>query len=174
MTAAIPITAVNGLDRAAFVARFAAVYEHSPWVAEMAWEVRPFADRAALERAMREVVLAADRERQLALLRAHPRLGSRLELTSYSRAEQSGAGIAAATLAEREKLAFLNRAYERKFGFPFILAVRDASVPAILESCRTRTLNDASAEFEESLRQVFRIAQFRLADLVADGAAASR
>jgi 2-oxo-4-hydroxy-4-carboxy-5-ureidoimidazoline decarboxylase len=174
MTPAIPIAAVNGLDRAAFVARFAAVYEHSPWVAEGAWDARPFADRAALEQAMRDVVLAADRDRQLALLRAHPRLGSRLALTRFSRAEQSGAGIAAATLAEREKLAFLNRAYEQKFGFPFILAVRDASVPTILESCRTRIPHEAPAEFEESLRQVFRIAQFRLADLVEGGAAAPR
>ncbi|HKZ74363.1 MAG TPA: 2-oxo-4-hydroxy-4-carboxy-5-ureidoimidazoline decarboxylase [Steroidobacteraceae bacterium] len=166
MTAAMPTALVNGMDRADFAARFGAVYEHSPWVAEGAWEARPFADRAALEQAMRDVVLGAGRDRQLALLRAHPRLGTRLELSGHSRAEQSGAGIASASEADRETLARLNRAYEEKFGFPFILAVRNASVPTILDSCRTRIDHDAPSEFEESLRQVFRIAHFRLSDLV--------
>ncbi|MGQ0834663.1 MAG: 2-oxo-4-hydroxy-4-carboxy-5-ureidoimidazoline decarboxylase [Gammaproteobacteria bacterium] len=172
MTAAMPIAIINDLDRAAFVARFGAVYEHSPWVAEGAWDARPFADRAALAQAMRDVVLGAGRDRQLALLRAHPRLGTRLELSGSSRAEQDAAGIASARRVDREALAFLNRAYEQKFGFPFILAVRNASVPAILESCRTRVEHDAAAEFEEALRQVFRIAQFRLSDLVDEGASA--
>lgn len=171
-TAATPIALVNGMDRAAFVARFGAVYEHSPWVAEGAWDARPFADRAALEEAMRAIVLGAGRVRQVALLRAHPRLGARLALTVYSRAEQSGAGIASASEADRVTLASLNQAYEQKFGFPFILAVRNATVPAILESCRTRIPHDAAAEFEESLRQVFRIAHFRLTDLVHEGASA--
>jgi 2-oxo-4-hydroxy-4-carboxy-5-ureidoimidazoline decarboxylase len=164
------IAQVNGLDRAAFVGRFAAVYERSPWVAEGAWNARPFADRAALEQAMRDVVLGAGHDLQLALLRAHPRLGQRLELSGSSRAEQAAAGIGSASLAEREKLAFLNRAYEQKFGFPFILAVRNANVATILESCRTRTAHEASVEFAEALRQVFRIAQFRLSDLVDEGA----
>jgi 2-oxo-4-hydroxy-4-carboxy-5-ureidoimidazoline decarboxylase len=172
MTAAMPIAAVNGLDHGAFVVRFGAVYEHSPWVAEGAWHKRPFADRTALEQAMRAVVQASDRDRQLALLRAHPRLGARLELSSYSRAEQSGAGIAAAGKADRETLARLNRAYEGKFGFPFILAVRGASVAQILDSCRARVEHDERTEFDEALRQVFRIAHFRLADLVDEGASA--
>ncbi|MGH8286063.1 MAG: 2-oxo-4-hydroxy-4-carboxy-5-ureidoimidazoline decarboxylase, partial [Steroidobacteraceae bacterium] len=68
MTAGMPIALVNGMDRAAFVARFGAVYEHSPWVAEGTWDARPFVDRAALEQAMRDVVLGAGRDRQLALL----------------------------------------------------------------------------------------------------------
>lgn len=173
MTAAMSIALVNGMDRAAFVARFGAVYEHSPWVAEGACDARPFANSAALEEAMRDVVLGAGRDRQLALLCAHPRLGTRLELSGYSRAEQTGAGIASAGEAEREALEHLNRVYEEKFGFPFILAVRNASVPTILDSCRTRIDHDAPAEFEESLRQVFRIAHFRLSDLIQQGETAS-
>lgn len=170
MTVAMSIARVNDLDRAAFVARFGAVYEHSAWVAEGAWDARPFTDRTALEEAMRDVVLGAGRDRQLALLCAHPRLGTRLELSGYSRSEQSGAGIASASEADRATLERLNRAYEEKFGFPFILAVRNASVPTILDSCRARIDHDAPAEFEESRRQVFRIAHFRLTDLVHDGA----
>lgn len=164
------IDAVNALDRADFVARFGAVYEHSPWVATEAAEARPFESRAELEQAMRDAVLTASPERQLALLREHPRLGTRLELTGYSRSEQSGAGIASASDSDREALVRLNREYEDKFGFPFILAVRGATVPIILESCRTRVGHDAATEFDEALRQVLRIAHFRLADLVHEGA----
>jgi 2-oxo-4-hydroxy-4-carboxy-5-ureidoimidazoline decarboxylase len=164
------IAAVNAMDRSDFIERFGAVYEHSPWVAEETSEARPFENRGELERAMRDVVLAASPEKQLALLRAHPRLGTRAELTAYSQAEQSGAGIGAARDTDRETLARLNREYEDKFGFPFILAVRGASVPVILESCRTRIGHDAATEFDEALRQVLRIAHFRLADLVHEGA----
>lgn len=159
------IDEVNSLDRAAFVARFGGIYEQSPWVAGKAWEHRPFADRDALERALQDVVRRANRARQLELLRAHPRLGTRLALSGYSQTEQAGAGLGALTAAERSELEALNESYERKFGFPFIFAVRNASLRAILESCRSRIGADAGAEFDESLRQVFRIAAFRLADL---------
>ncbi|HEU0224562.1 MAG TPA: 2-oxo-4-hydroxy-4-carboxy-5-ureidoimidazoline decarboxylase [Steroidobacteraceae bacterium] len=166
MTAARPcFDEVNALGRDAFVERFGAVYEHSPWVAGCAWDSRPFADREALAAAMQNVVLRAGHERQLALLRAHPRLGTRLALSGYSRAEQSGAGIEAATDADRAELQALNARYEQRFGFPFILAVKNAALPEILASCRRRVDADPAAEFEEALRQVFRIAGFRLADL---------
>lgn len=159
------IEEVNSLERAAFIARFGGIYEQSPWVAGEAWGHRPFADRAALERALQEVVRQAGRARQLELLRAHPRLGTRLALSGPSRAEQADAGLGELTAAERSELEALNESYERKFGFPFIFAVRNASLRAILENCRSRIGADAGAEFDESLRQVFRIAAFRLADL---------
>jgi 2-oxo-4-hydroxy-4-carboxy-5-ureidoimidazoline decarboxylase len=166
MTAvAASIEEANTLDRAAFVARFGGIYERSPWVAEAAWKRRPFADRSALERVMQETVRQAERSRQLELLRAHPRLGTRLALSGFSQAEQAGAGLGELNAAERAELEALNESYERKFGFPFIFAVRNASLRAILESCRNRIGADAAAEFDESLRQVFRIAAFRLADL---------
>jgi len=161
----LSIAAINALDRDAFVARFGAVYEHSPWVAEQAWASRPFADREALAAAMRDAVLRAGRERQLALLRAHPQLGTRLALSGFSRAEQSGAGIGAATDADRAELQALNARYEERLGFPFILAVKNATLPEILASCRRRVDADPAGEFDEALRQVFRIAGFRLAEL---------
>jgi 2-oxo-4-hydroxy-4-carboxy-5-ureidoimidazoline decarboxylase len=163
--AKLPIAGVNALSREDFIARFGAVYEHSPWVAEEVCGLRPFADRDALAKAMREAVLAAGRERQLELLRSHPELGARLALTALSHSEQAGAGIGAASPAERTELSTLNTAYERRFGFPFILAVKNATLPEILASCRSRVGADAAAEFAEALRQVFRIAEFRLADL---------
>ena len=164
--AKLSIAEVNALDCAEFIARFGGIYEHSPWVADVAWKSRPFADRAALEQALRAAVQSAGRARQLELLRLHPPLGTRLQLSGFSKSEQAGAGIADAAAAERARLAALNTKYERKFGFPFIFAVRQAGLPAILESCQSRIGSGAAAEFEESLRQVHRIAAFRLADLV--------
>lgn len=162
----LPIAAVNALDEPEFVARFGGIYERSPWVAAAAWRARPFADRDALERAFRQAVLDAGRERQLELLRQHPRLGTRLALSGYSRSEQTGAGLGELTDAERAELETLNDRYERRFGYPFIHAVRHASLRAILDSCRSRIDAAPEAEFEASLRQVLRIAGFRLADQV--------
>ncbi|MGH8287202.1 MAG: 2-oxo-4-hydroxy-4-carboxy-5-ureidoimidazoline decarboxylase [Steroidobacteraceae bacterium] len=168
-TERLSIEQMNSMDRATFVARFGGVYERSPWVAEEAWHGRPFADLSALERAMQAVVLGAGHTRQLELLRMHPPLGTRLKLSGFSRAEQAGAGLLEAAEAERHELETLNHAYERRFGFPFIVAVRHASLRSILEGCRTRMNHDVESEFDESLRQVFRIAGFRLADLLAGG-----
>lgn len=166
MTGAVSrIAEINALDRPAFVARFSGIYEQSPWVAEEAWKRRPFANRDTLEGALQDIVQRAGRKRQLELLRSHPRLGTRLALSACSRAEQEGAGLQELTPAERSELEALNDEYERKFGFPFIYAVRNASLRAILESCRSRIGADAATEFDESLRQVLRIAAFRLADL---------
>lgn len=165
-TELLSIAELNSMDRATFVGRFGGVYEASPWVAERAWAERPFADRGALERAMREAVIEASQTQRLELLRMHPSLGSRLKLSGYSRAEQAGAGLLEATATERAELDRLNRDYEKKFGFPFIFAVRNASLRSIRDNCRTRMDADSSEEFDESLRQVFRIAGFRLADLL--------
>ncbi len=165
----LSIADLNSMDRAAFVACLGGIYERSPWVADGAWDARPFTDRGSLERALQQVVLAAGRARQLELLRMHPPLGTRKELSGYSRGEQAGAGLLEAAETERRELERLNRLYETRFGFPFILAVRAANLSSILDSCRTRLNHDIDSEFEESLRQVFNIAGFRLADLVQEG-----
>ena len=166
MSAKLPIAAINAMDRDAFVARFGAVYESSGWVAQAAWESRPFADREALERAMQDVVRTAGAARQLELIRKHPKLGTRRKLSGFSRSEQAGAGLSAAAADEIAELERLNRRYEDEFAFPFILAVRNASVRDILDSIRARVEHGAAAEFDESLRQIFTIARWRLSDLV--------
>ena len=116
----------------------------------------------------------ASHAQQLELLQKHPRLGTRLALSGYSRSEQAGAGLLDASAAERAELEQLNSAYEGKFGFPFILAVRNANSRSILDSCRTRINHDEKSEFDESLRQVFKIAHFRLSDLLDNGRSATR
>ena len=170
----LTIAEVNSLGRAEFVGRFGAIYEKSPWVAEGAWNARPFADATALETALADVVRHASHAQQLELLQMHPRLGTRLALNGYSRSEQAGAGLLDVSAAERAELEHLNDSYETKFGFPLILAVRNANSRSILDSCRTRINHDEEAEFDESLRQLFTIAHFRLSDLLDKGRSATR
>ena len=165
-------TKPHAMTREAFVARFGGVFEHSPWIAEAAWDAgfAPEHDtaeglHAALCRAMR----AADRERQLALIRAHPDLAGRLAvaggLTAESSAEQASAGLDRCTPEEYARFQKLNDAYKARFGFPFIMAVKGRSRPEILEAFERRVANDPGAEFATALEQVERIALLRLRDL---------
>jgi 2-oxo-4-hydroxy-4-carboxy-5-ureidoimidazoline decarboxylase len=162
----------RALDRDAFVARFASVYEHSPWIAEAVFEAgltqrhdRP----SGLHEAMKAIVEAAPRDRQLALLRAHPDLGRRLavagELTQHSASEQAGAGIDKCTPEEFARLAALNETYNAKFGFPFIIAVKGKDRGEILSAFEARSARDAVSEFRTALDEVHKIALFRLSEL---------
>lgn len=154
-------------SRAAFVARFGGIYEHSPWVAERVWDAGRATDAPrALAAAMAEVVEAAGRDFQMALLRAHPDLAGRLAvgggLTDASASEQAGAGLDQCNPDEFEAFQALNAAYTEKFGHPFIVAVRGLDRASILERFRARIDNDPEAEFREALFQVHRIAALRL------------
>ncbi len=160
------LSEVNALDRAAFVERLGWVFEHSPWVAERAWEARPFATREALHQAMVAEVEKGSREEKRALLRAHPDLGTRARVSEASTAEQAGVGLDQLTHAEFEKLHGLNTRYKAKFGFPFLFAVKGSTKQDILQTLERRVEDPVEQEFEEALRQVYRIAGFRLADSV--------
>lgn len=163
----------NALSRDAFVARFGAVFEHSPWVAEAAWEQhRPFPDRAALHAAMCAAVQTAPPERQLALIRAHPDLVGRAaregRLGPASTSEQSGAGLDQLTPDEIAWFEQRNAAYRDRFGFPFIICVRANRKQAILAGFETRLLHTLAQEHAAALTEIEKIAAFRLADLVTD------
>jgi 2-oxo-4-hydroxy-4-carboxy-5-ureidoimidazoline decarboxylase len=162
------IDEINRLPRERFVEALGWVFEDSPWVAERAWERRPFDSVEALHDAMTGAVEAAAREEQLALLRAHPDLGARAKMSTASVGEQAGAGLDSLTAREFETLRDLNLAYRTKFGFPFLYAVRGAGKQQILAALERRFGSDGEAEFREALRQVYRIAGFRLEQLTAD------
>lgn len=159
-----------------FVARYGAVYEHSPWVAEAAFDAG-LTDRErtadGLARRFAAIVAAAGRQRQLALIRAHPDLAGRLavdeELTSASRAEQAGAGLDRCTPAEFARFQALNDAYKAKFGFPFILAVAGRSRADILAVFETRLENDPETEFSTALSEIDTIARLRLQAMARQG-----
>ena len=158
----------SDLSHAAFIARFGPVYEASPWVAEGVWpavEAGGLDDPAALAEAMRAEVDAAPREMQLSLIRAHPELASRTRMAQASVTEQSGAGLDQCSPAEFEAFQRLNAAYNARFGFPFVVAVKGLTRAEILATFEARLANDPQAEFATALAQIHRIAGFRLADL---------
>ena len=149
------------------------LYEHSPWIAEAALSQRPFKSLAHLKHAMAVVLTAADRDAQLALIRAHPELAGKAmvskTLTAESTNEQSKAGLTDCTPAEFDQILRLNADYNAKFGFPFILAVRGPrgtglTKAEIIASFERRLANPPAFELEEALRNIHRIVEIRLAD----------
>jgi OHCU decarboxylase len=164
-----PAFVPSQLDKADFVSRFGSIFEHSPWIAERAWdgELGPSNDTATgLHFALRTQFRMATPEERLAVLRAHPDLAGKLaaarRLTAESTAEQASAGLDALTDGERQRFTMLNTAYVDKFGFPFIIAVRDHDKASILAQFDERIANTPEAEFDTACRQVERIAQLRL------------
>ncbi len=162
---------LNGAERECFVASLGWIFEDSPWVAERTWARRPFASVVALHDAMVAEVSAADPAEQLTLLRAHPDLGARARMSDASSGEQAGAGLDSLTAAEFERLQQLNAAYRARFGFPFLFAVKGSTKHDVLAALATRLPATPDVEFAEALRQVFRIAQFRLQEAVASSEA---
>jgi OHCU decarboxylase len=169
----VPRLRPSEMDRDAFVAAWGGIFEHSPWIAEGAWalELGPAHDTAqGLHNALARVFRAAPEERRLAVLTAHPDLAGKLaqarRLTEASTAEQASAGLDALTDAERAEFTRLNEAYTAKFGFPFIIAVRDNTKASILAAFHRRLGNDRATEFAEACAQVERIAWHRLKALL--------
>lgn len=150
-----------------FIARYAGVYEHSPWVAE---QVAPLVsaddDVNTLATLMAECVDNASTEKQLALIRAHPDLAGKAELaaelTEESSSEQASAGLDQCSRDEYERFQALNTAYWERFGFPFVMAVRGSHRAAILEAFEARLENDYALEFEMALVEIHKIARLRL------------
>lgn len=159
------------LDRDAFVGRYGSLFEHSPWVAEDAYDRGPFADREALLEALTAAVLHAPRERQLALIRAHPDLAGRAAiegtLTPDSRREQSSAGLDRLTRGQYEAFTRTNAAYRERFGFPFVVCVREHDRESILAAAEARLTNDPETEVGTALAEIAKIARLRLGDLPA-------
>lgn len=152
-----------------FTTRFGAVYEDSPWVADGVWaDAAVLTTAEAMTKAMAEVVDAAPEEKKLALIRAHPQLASRAKMADASVMEQSGAGLDQCTPDEFAAFQRLNAAYNDRFGFPFIVAVKGMSRADILAAFEQRLANDPATEFDTAIAQIHRIARFRLDDLFKD------
>lgn len=153
---------VNACDRETFIEALGWIFEHSPWVADRAWSRRPFTSTEELRDVMIEVMMAAPRDEQLALLRAHPDLGSRARMSDASVGEQAGAGLDRLTADQYDQLTTLTAAYHERFGFPFLLAVKGSTTRDILDALARRVGHDQDAEWQTALAQVARIAEFRL------------
>ena len=159
------------MDKAAFVAAFGSIFEHSPWIAERAYDLGlgPTHDGAVgVHSALCRMFRSASRDERLSVLVAHPDLAGKLategRLTAESTSEQAGAGLDALTDAERDTFQGLNAQYVAKHGFPFIIAVRDHTKASIMAAFHARIEHDSDVEFDTACRQVERIAEFRLLD----------
>ncbi len=168
----------NALDRSGFIDKFGGIFEHSAWVAEDAHSFMQMSGNVLCEpmctndvhNVMVFAFREADKEARLQVLLAHPDLAGKLaqakQLTEASTSEQASAGLDALTDNERELFTRQNKAYVEKFGFPFIIAVRDNTKASIVAAFESRLNNTQDEEFEEACKQVERIAYHRLADML--------
>ncbi|AYR25460.1 OHCU decarboxylase [Herbaspirillum rubrisubalbicans] len=166
---------LNQAERSAFIAALHGIYEHSPWIPERAAAQRPFRTLTALKLALQNVVSEASHAEQLGLIRAHPELAGRAaiagELTAESTGEQARAGLNLCSPEEFATLQTLNANYNAKFGFPFILAVKGPTGAGltrqqIIATFSRRLRNQVADELREALRQIGRIAELRLNELL--------
>ena len=161
------------MERDRFVSLYGGIFEHSAWIAEGAFdlELGPAHDSArGLHNALCRVFRSASADQRMGVLRAHPDLAGKLaqakRLTAESTSEQASAGLNALTDHERETFTRQNTAYVEKHGFPFIIAVRDHTKASIMAAFERRIGNDTHTEFAEACKQVERIAEFRLMDIL--------
>jgi OHCU decarboxylase len=166
------------MTRAAFIAYFGGVYESSPWIAEATWEVglsEAEDSPMGLHAALRRVVEAAPRDRQLDLVRAHPDLAGKAavagDLTAESAGEQAAAGLDHCTPEEFQHFQDLNARYKERFGFPFVIAVKGLTRAEILAAFERRIEGDSESELRTALLQIHEIARLRLQALAARGGA---
>ena len=166
---------INHFSPAEFSSAFGAVYEHSPWIAERAFALKPasgFTSRATVLAALVATVQSANETEKLVLLNAHPELAGKEAaagtLTDQSTREQAAVGLSAMTAADVAHLRELNAAYRAKFDFPFIIVARNNSQSAIFGAIKSRLLNTRAMEFNNNLMQVGEIARLRLLDLITE------
>lgn len=161
------IEELNDSEKDEFIELLRGVYEESAWVAEQVHSERPFSSVQALNDAMRDAVDSASRDVQLELLRVHPDLGEQTEMTDASETEQASAGLNDLSPAQYDTFQRLNDQYREKFGFPFIMAVKNESPEAIQTAMEDRVEHERDQEFETALNQVHEIAKLRLQELFA-------
>ena len=168
----LTLARVNALDREQFRARLGALFEGPPWIVDATWERRPFASVAQLHDALCAVMRAAPRERQVALIRAHPDLVGRAALTGTlgkaSQAEQASAGLDRLSPDEVATFQRLNVEYQARFGFPFVICARENSKATILAGFAARLPQTRDAEIATALDEIAKICALRLADTVRD------
>lgn len=160
------LSEINNLDRDAFVAALGTVYEDTPAIADKTWSKKPFADLEQLHQSMVDVVKQMSDPERLALIRSHPDLGSKAKMAEASVHEQAGAGLNRLTNQEFDRFQILNQNYQQKFGFPFIIAVKNQTKSNIIDAFEFRLQNAIESEKEQALLEIFQIAKFRLSEII--------
>ncbi len=161
------IAELNQMSQVTFIDALGAVFEDTPAIAQTAWERRPFTSIEDLHQTMVSIVHRLSEEDQLRLICAHPDLGSKAKMAEASIQEQAGAGLDRLSLDEFERFQLLNQQYRERFGFPFIIAVKNHTKTSILQTFEQRLQNDANAERQQAIAEISQIARFRLESLIA-------
>ena len=156
---------LNNLNRDKFVSLFGVIFEKTQWIAEKLFDHKPFKNKEDLINKMFQIYESTQKSEVLVILKSHPKLAIEKNLTKYSSEEQSHANLKNCTEEEYNEFKRLNNEYEKKFGFPFIIAVKGKNKIEILNNFRQRINNDIELEFSEAKSQVRKIAQFRLDEL---------
>ena len=156
---------LNNLNKDEFISMFGVIFEKTQWIAEKLFDLRPFKDKDDLINKMIQIYESSSKNEILKILNAHPKLAVEKNLTEHSSKEQSRANLKNCTQEEYDEFKILNNNYEKKFGFPFIIAVKGKDKIEILNNFRQRINNDIEFEFKESKKQVRKIALFRLDEL---------
>ena len=161
------INKINKLSKSEFIKVFANIFENSRWIAEELYIQKPFDNFEELSLKILNIFENATKEKQLKILNAHPDLANKTKiglLTPDSLKEQTNAGLDQCTEKEFNEFKKLNETY-KKFGFPFILAIKEKTKIEILDNFRKRISSDPKIEFKEAVKQVKQIASFRLKEL---------
>lgn len=158
---------LNAADSEWCVKKLDGIFEHAPWIVRQAMNRRPFNSKDALFQAMKAIVLSATVKQKEQLILAHPRLGGTGKMTALSGREQQQAGFHHMEKNESAAFAALNMAYERRFGFPFIMAIRGRSRQEINRAIHKRMNNSRQDEFNTAIDEIIKIARFRFDDLMA-------
>jgi len=156
---------LNNLNKDEFISMFGVIFEKTQWIAEKLFDLKPFKDKDDLINKMIQIYENSSNNETLKILNAHPKLAVEKNLTDHSSKEQSRANLKNCTQEEYDEFKILNNNYEKKFGFPFIIAVKGKDKIEILNNFRQRINNSVELEFKESKKQVKRIALFRLEEL---------
>ena len=156
---------LNNLNQGKFISLFGVIFEKTQWIAEKLFDLKPFNNKEDLINKMIKIYEASSKDEILNILRSHPKLAVEKKLTEHSNQEQSRANLKNCTQEEFDEFTKLNSEYEKKFGFPFIMAVKGKDKIEILNNFRQRINNNIELEFEESKKQVKKIALFRLDEL---------
>lgn len=160
------IDRLNLMSQEEFVNILGSMFEHTPEIAQKAWNYRPFGDAIALHQKMVEVVKIMSIDEQLALIRSHPDLGSKASMAEASVKEQAGLGLDRLTSQEYNYFQSLNQAYKDKFNFPFIIAVKNHTKASVLGAFERRLQNNIETEIAQAIAEINKIAWFRLLNLV--------
>ena len=157
---------VNNLRKSDFISIFGNVFEKTQWIAEKAYDSKPYKNFEELFSKMMEIFENSKKERHLEIFNAHPDLAVEKKLTEDSKNEQKNASLNQCTDEEFVEFRKLNNEYKKKFGFPFIIAVKGKNKEEILNNFRQRLINNINLEFKEAKKQVKKIASFRLSEII--------